>query len=274
MSHSITLTIWDVVIAVMYVAGIDIGALTAKSVILKDGKVLAFTVIPSGSDSRETAQKVMDATLSKVGLGLKNVEFTVATGYGRVSVPFADLQVTEISCHAKGAYSLFPTAKTVIDIGGQDSKAIKLGENGKVVDFAMNDRCAAGTGRFLEVMAKALEVKLEDLGDLSLQSKNRAKISSICTVFAESEVISQISKGTPKVDIIAGIHDAIASRVFGMASRVKIEKDLVMSGGVAKNKGVIRALEEKVGFKILVPEEPQIVGALGAAIIAQEKVAK
>jgi predicted CoA-substrate-specific enzyme activase len=258
----------------MYVAGIDIGALTAKSVILKDGKVLAFTVIPSGSDSRETAQKVMDATLSKAGLCLKNVDFTVATGYGRISVPFADLQVTEISCHAKGAYSLFPTAKTVIDIGGQDSKAIKLGENGKVVDFAMNDRCAAGTGRFLEVMAKALEVKLEDMGDLSLQSKNRAKISSICTVFAESEVISQISRGTPKVDIIAGIHDAIASRVFGMASRVKIEKDLVMTGGVAKNKGVIKALEEKVGFKILVPEEPQIVGALGAAIIAQEKAAK
>ncbi len=258
----------------MYTAGIDIGAITAKSIILEGEKPLAFTIIPSGSNSRETAQKVMEATLSKAGLYQSDIIFTVATGYGRVNVPFADKQVTEISCHAKGAYSLFPAVKTVIDIGGQDSKAIKIGKNGRVLDFAMNDRCAAGTGRFLEVMARALEVRLEDLGELSLQSRNRAKISSICTVFAESEVISQISSGTPKVDIIAGIHDAIASRVFGMASRVKIEKDLVMTGGVAKNKGVIKALEDKVGFEILVPEEPQIVGALGAAILAREKAEK
>lgn len=258
----------------MYTAGIDIGALTAKSLILGDEISLAFTIIPSGSNSKETAEKVMEATLSKAGLSQGDVAFTVATGYGRVNVPFADKQVTEISCHAKGAYSLFPTVRTVIDIGGQDSKAIKIGKEGKVMDFAMNDRCAAGTGRFLEVMAKALEVSLEDLGGLSLQSKNKAKISNICTVFAESEVISRISEGAPKVDIIAGIHDAIANRVFGMASRVKIEKDLVMTGGVAKNKGVIKALEEKVGFKILVPEEPQIVGALGAAIIAREMVLK
>ncbi|MFB0561519.1 MAG: acyl-CoA dehydratase activase [Candidatus Lokiarchaeia archaeon] len=258
----------------MYTAGIDCGALTAKSIILEDEKPLAFTIIPAGSNSKETAQKVMEATLNKAGLSLDDIKFMVATGYGRVNVPFADKQVTEISCHAKGAYSLFPTVRTVIDIGGQDSKAIKIGKNGRVMDFAMNDRCAAGTGRFLEVMAKALEVRLEDLGELSLRSRNKAKISSICTVFAESEVISQISEGKPKVDIIAGIHDAIANRVFGMASRVKIEKDLVMTGGVAKNIGVIKALEDKVGFGILVPEEPQIVGALGAAILAREKVAK
>ncbi|WXG41122.1 MAG: acyl-CoA dehydratase activase [Candidatus Freyarchaeum deiterrae] len=258
----------------MYTAGIDIGALTAKSIILEDEKPLAFIVIPSGSNSKETAEKVMEATLGKAGLSQEDISFTVATGYGRVNVPFADKQVTEISCHAKGAYSLFPTVRTVIDIGGQDSKAIKIGKDGRVIDFAMNDRCAAGTGRFLEVMAKALEVRLEDLGELSLQSKNKAKISNICTVFAESEVISRISEGTPKVDIIAGIHDAIANRVFGMASRVKIEKDLVMTGGVAKNSGVIKSLEEKVGFKILVSEEPQIVGALGAAIIARENASK
>jgi predicted CoA-substrate-specific enzyme activase len=258
----------------MYTAGIDIGALTAKSIILEDEKTLAFTVISSGSNSKETAEKVMKATLGKAGLSQSDISFTIATGYGRVNVPFADKQVTEISCHAKGAYSLFPTVRTVIDIGGQDSKAIKIGKDGRVIDFAMNDRCAAGTGRFLEVMAKALEVRLEDLGEFSLQSKNKAKISNICTVFAESEVISRISEGTPKVDIIAGIHDAIANRVFGMASRVKIEKDLVMTGGVAKNRGVVKALEEKVGFKILVPEEPQIVGALGAAIIARENAAE
>jgi len=162
--------------------------------------------------------------------------------------------------------------RTVIDIGGQDSKAIKVGKNGRVVEFAMNDRCAAGTGRFLEVMAKALEVRLEDLGELSLKSRKKARISSICTVFAESEVISRISEGTPKVDIIAGIHEAIANRIFGMASRVRIEKDLVLTGGVAKNRGVVKALEEKVGFKILVPKEPQIVGALGAAVIARENI--
>jgi predicted CoA-substrate-specific enzyme activase len=258
----------------MYTAGIDIGALTAKSIILEEENPIAFTVIPSGSNSKETAQKVVEATLIKAGLSLSDVSFTVATGYGRVNVPFADKQVTEISCHAKGAYFLFPTVRTVIDIGGQDSKAIKIGKDGRVMDFAMNDRCAAGTGRFLEVMAKALEVRLEDLGELSLQSKNKARISSICTVFAESEVISRISEGTPKVDIIAGIHDAIANRVFGMAGRVKIEKDLVMTGGVAKNRGVIKAFEEKVGFEILVPEEPQIVGALGAAIIARENAIK
>lgn len=258
----------------MYTAGIDIGALTAKSLILEDEKLLVFTIIPSGSNNKETAEKVMESNLNKAGLSQGDISFTIATGYGRVNVPFADKQVTEISCHAKGAYSLFPTVRTVIDIGGQDSKAIKIGKDGRVMDFAMNDRCAAGTGRFLEVMAKALEVRLEDLGELSLQSKNKAKISNICTVFAESEVISRISEGVPKIDIIAGIHDAIANRVFGMASRVKIEKDLVMTGGVAKNKGVIKALEEKVGFKILVPEEPQIVGALGAAIIAREMMLK
>lgn len=258
----------------MYTAGIDIGALTAKSIILEDEKPLAFTIIPSGSNSKETAQRVMEDTLNKAGISKGDITFIVATGYGRVNVPFADKQITEISCHAKGAYSLFSTVRTVIDIGGQDSKAIKIRENGRVIDFAMNDRCAAGTGRFLEVMANALEVRLEDLGELSLKSKNKAKISSICTVFAESEVISRISEGIPKVDIIAGIHDAITNRIFGMASRVKIEKDLVMTGGVAKNKGVIKALEEKVGFEILVPEEPQIVGALGAAILAREKAAK
>ncbi|MHA1263200.1 MAG: acyl-CoA dehydratase activase, partial [Candidatus Freyarchaeota archaeon] len=262
---------WDRMGA-MYTAGIDIGALTAKSVILEDGEILAYTIIPSGSNSKETAQRVMEATLSEAGLSQDDVTFTVATGYGRVNVPFADKQVTEISCHAKGAYTLFPTVRTVIDIGGQDSKAIKVGKNGRVVEFAMNDRCAAGTGRFLEVMAKALEVRLEDLGELSLKSRNKARISSICTVFAESEVISRISEGTPKVDIIAGIHEAIANRIFGMASRVRIEKDLVLTGGVAKNRGVVKALEEKVGFKILVPKEPQIVGALGAAVIARENI--
>lgn len=258
----------------MYTVGIDIGALTAKSLVLENDKILGFTIIPSGSNSKETSEKVMDATLRRVDLSRNDISFTVATGYGRLNVPFANKQVTEISCHAKGAYYLFPTVRTVIDVGGQDSKAIKIGRDGRVMDFAMNDKCAAGTGRFLEVMAKALEVRLEDLGELSLQSKNKARISSICTVFAESEVISRISEGTPKVDIIAGIHDAIANRIFGMASRIKIEKDLVMTGGVAKNIGVIKALENKIGFKIMVPEEPQIVGALGAAIIAREMMLK
>ncbi|GAW92964.1 acyl-CoA dehydratase activase [Calderihabitans maritimus] len=259
----------------MRFAGIDVGSLTAKVVIIDEqGEIVGYEVIPTGIGGKEAARRVMDRILERLGLSYEDIYFTVATGYGRVSVPFKDKQVTEITCHARGAHWLFSDARLVIDIGGQDSKIIKLGKGGMVIDFAMNDKCAAGTGRFLEVMANALEVKVDDLAELAAQSKNHIEISSTCTVFAESEVISRIAEGTSRADIVAGIHRAVASRVYALLRSKTAEKyvegSIVMTGGVAKNKGMVNALEEKIGVSIRVPEEPQIVGALGAAVIARE----
>jgi len=254
----------------MYFAGVDLGSLTAKAVIIKNGDILCHRVIQSGYNSAENANRVMNACLEDTSLTLDDLEYVISTGYGRVNVPFAHKQVTEITCHAKGANYLFPSARTVIDIGGQDSKAMSIDGTGRVKDFVMNEKCAAGTGRFLEVMAHALEVDLDSFGSLSLTSENPAKISSMCTVFAESEVISQIAQGLPKQDIIAGIHDAITSRVASMARRVPITEDVVLTGGVSKNVGVVGALSKNIGYDIQVSELSQIAGALGAAILARE----
>jgi predicted CoA-substrate-specific enzyme activase len=254
----------------MYYAGVDLGSLTAKAVLLENGSIKKHTVIPAGYNSAETAQKVMDDCLAGAGIALSDIRYIVSTGYGRINVPFAHKQVTEITCHARGAHHLFPNARTVVDIGGQDSKAMSIDESGRVKDFVMNEKCAAGTGRFLEVMAHALEVDLDAFGRLSLTSESPAKISSMCTVFAESEVISQIARGLPKQDIIAGIHDAITSRIASMARRVSIVDDVVLTGGVAKNIGVVKALEKNMGHKIHISELSQIAGALGAAIIAAD----
>jgi len=257
----------------MYVAGVDSGALTTKAVILGDGKVLSHEIMLTGMGGK--AYEVVEMALSKADLSTDDLAFVVATGYGRINVPFAAKQVTEITCHGRGAHFLIPTARMIIDVGGQDSKVIRLNDQGNVIDFAMNDKCAAGSGRFLEVMAHALEIDLEEMGKLSLISKKTVEISSTCTVFAESEVISHIASGIPKEDIIAGIHRAIASRVAGLffsKVRRKVEQDsVVMTGGVAKNIGMIKSLEEEIGIRIIVPPKPQIVGALGAALIAQEE---
>jgi predicted CoA-substrate-specific enzyme activase len=188
-------------------------------------------------------------------------------------VPFADRQITEISCHARGVYSLLPTARTVIDIGGQDSKGMKL-KNGKLVSFVMNDKCAAGTGRFLEVIAEALGVKLEDLGALSLTAKRVVKISNTCTVFAEQEVTSQLANGEAVENLIAGIHEAIAVRIISLVNKLKIEPDVAVTGGGAKNMGLVRALEEKLGYNVLVPPEPLLTGAIGAALIGKDAAEK
>ena len=206
------------------------------------------------------------------GLGIEAsaVERIVATGYGRNSVDFAHKAVTEITCHAKGAYFQNPAIRSIIDIGGQDSKAIALNEAGGVREFAMNDKCAAGTGRFLEVMARALEVDLDGFGAMSLTAENPARISSLCTVFAESEVISLISKGARRADIIAGIHESVAARVAAMANRVGVTAPVMMTGGVAHNIGVVRALEAKLGYPIEVSAYAQENGALGAACIAAD----
>ena len=251
----------------MIVAGIDVGSLTAKCALLKDRELVAYRVIKVSPNLEETAEKVFCETLEKAGIRREEVEKIVATGYGRNKVSFADKKVTEISCHAKGAIFFIPTARTVIDIGGQDSKVISI-SNGKVAEFVMNDQCAAGTGRFLEVMANALGVKVEELGDIAERAKKATRISSTCTVFAESEVISHLASGEKVEDIVAGIHEAIASRIVAMAQRVRIVPDVVLTGGVAKNKAMKKALEEKIGFEIKIPPEPQIVGAVGAALFA------
>ncbi len=258
----------------MIAAGIDIGSLTAKCVLLKDGEVLAYSISRVSPDLEKTAENIFNETLLKAGIDRNDVDTIISTGYGRGKVGFAERAVTEISCHAMGAVFLIPSARTVIDIGGQDSKVIAVNPDGSVQSFVMNDKCAAGTGRFLEVMANALHVDLKDLSVLSEKATRKVKISSTCTVFAESEVISHLANGERVENIIAGIHDAIAARIAAMARRVRVERDVVLTGGVAKNRGVRRALEEKLGIEVKVPDEPQIVGAIGAAIFGLRKMRK
>ncbi|MEM4644604.1 MAG: acyl-CoA dehydratase activase [Archaeoglobaceae archaeon] len=251
----------------MISAGIDIGSLTAKCVILQDSRILAYRISKVKPSIEETAEEIFQETLKITGLRKEDISKVFSTGYGRSRVKFADKSVTEITCHAVGAFFLIPTVHTVIDIGGQDSKVIAV-ENGKVLEFVMNDKCSAGTGRFLEVMANALNLKVEELGEIAMRARRRITISSTCTVFAESEVVSYIAMGERIEEIVAGICDSIASRIVGLVNRVGVREDVVLTGGVAKNVGVKKALEEKLGVKIKVPEEPQIVGALGAAVLA------
>lgn len=254
----------------MIVAGVDIGSLTAKAVILRDADILGYSIIPTGPDVTGVAEHTLTAALDKAGLRREDLAAVVSTGYGRAKVPLASRSVTEITCDAKGAHHLFPETRMVIDIGGQDSKVISLDGEGRVIDFAMNDKCAAGTGRFLEVMAQAMEIELNDLGPVSLKHKKPLVISSMCTVFAESEVISLIAEGYAKEDILNGLHQAIASRVSAMAQSLRVGKVVMLSGGVAKNIGVVQALEENLKVRVKVPPEPQIIAALGAAVCAQE----
>lgn len=252
----------------MAVAGIDIGSLSTDAVILDGDQIVSYVIVPTLSSSESAAGSAYQAVLSSAELSASDVKAVVATGYGRTSIDFADKAITEITCHALGARRLFAEANTVIDIGGQDSKVIRLAADGRVEDFAMNDKCAAGTGRFLEVMARSLDTSLDSMGALSALSSADVRISSTCTVFAESEVVALVAKGVPKEDIIRGLHLSVAERVYGMIARLRAEPPFVMTGGVAKNQGIVAAIEERLGSKILLPEEPQIVGALGAAIVA------
>jgi (R)-2-hydroxyacyl-CoA dehydratese activating ATPase len=257
---------------VMPVAGVDIGSMTAKAVVLEGGRIIGRSLILTGHNSRLSGRSALDIAIEAAGIAEADLELMIATGYGRLAADFAGEKVTEITCHARGAHSVCPEARTVVDLGGQDSKAIAVDEAGKVVDFVMNDKCSAGTGRFLEVMAHALEIELDDLGRISLESDSPASISSVCTVFAESEVVSRVAEGVSKVDIVAGIHQAIASRIYAMAVRIPVRERIIMTGGVARNQGVVRALEKRFKTDMIVPEMPQHMGALGAAIIAAERV--
>ena len=255
-----------------YFAGIDIGSTMTKAVIMNESIVVSLTV-PTSPEQRKLANKVMEEALSRAEISFDEINYLVATGYGRINVPFADKQITEISCHARGVTYLLPSVKSIIDIGGQDCKAIKT-SNGRVLNFVMNDKCAAGTGRFIEVIAETLGVDLDDMGRLSLSSDHAVRISSTCTVFAEHEVVDKLANGAALPDIIAGIHEGIATRIYGMARRIKIEGDMVITGGGAKNIGLLKALEEKIGFPVLVPEEPLLTGAIGAALLGREVVLK
>ncbi|MGZ3578887.1 MAG: acyl-CoA dehydratase activase [Syntrophales bacterium] len=252
----------------MITAGIDIGSITTKAAVMAEGKIRGTRVIFTGYNAEQAGAKVYEELLKELGIEKFDVRRVVSTGYGRNSVKFMDKAMTEIICHGAGAHYLNPRARSVIDIGGQDSKAIILDEKGKVKNFAMNDKCAAGTGRFLEVMARALEVDLDGFGALSLRAVDPSRISSLCTVFAESEVISLISKGEKRENIIAGIHESIAARIAAMANRLRIAPLVVMTGGVAKNIGVVKALERKIGMAVEVSEYAQVNGAIGAALLA------
>lgn len=254
----------------MNTAGIDIGSVSTKAAIMKDGILLGTKVIFTGYNAEHAGGKALDATLDALSMTLKSIDRIVTTGYGRKSMTMSDRAVTEITCHAAGAHYLNPLIRTIIDIGGQDSKAISVDKNGVVINFVMNDKCAAGTGRFLEVMARALESDLDGFGEISLLADKPAKISSLCTVFAESEVISLIAKGEERKNIIAGIHESISTRISAMMKRVGIQPPVMMTGGVAKNIGVVRALEKMINIPIEVSRYAQENGAIGAALLAQK----
>lgn len=259
----------------IYTLGIDVGSTASKCIILANGKeIVAKSLVDVGAGTTGP-QRAIDQVLEAAGLKREQIAYVLATGYGRNSLMegFADKQMSELSCHAKGAYFLFPEVHTVIDIGGQDVKVLHI-DNGMMTSFQMNDKCAAGTGRFLDVMARVLEVKVADLGALGAQSTKHVGISSTCTVFAESEVISQLAAGTDKCDIINGIHHSVAGRVGGLARRVGIQDMVVMTGGVAQNQGIVTALEEELGHKIHTSPLTQYNGALGAALFAWGKCAK
>jgi predicted CoA-substrate-specific enzyme activase len=258
----------------MIVAGVDIGSITTEALLFdKEKGILGYTILETGADSRKTSELALDKVLAYPGKERSDIAFTVATGCGRKRVAYAKETITEITCIAKGVNYLFPEARTVIDIGGQDTKVIRLDGKGRVLEFEMNDKCAAGTGRFIEVMASALKVDLDKIGEISLNHRKDLTISSICTVFAESEVISLVSEGEELEDILFGIHRAIADRTLGLINRLGgVENEVIMAGGVAKNMGVVRALEKAVNTSIKISVEPQVVGSLGAAILALERL--
>lgn len=256
----------------MLVIGVDVGSLSSKAVLFAD-EIKDWLVIPTGWSPKKAGEEVCQQLLEKQGYTWRDVDYIVGTGYGRIALEFISEAVTEITCHARGAHYFFPEARTIIDIGGQDSKVISVSSQGKVLDFLMNDKCAAGTGRFLQVSANALGLDVEDLARVS-PKLGAVSISSMCTVFAESEIISLLAQGTTKEKIINGLHNSIARRVKGMVDQVGVKEKLVFTGGVAKNSALRQVLEKELAREITVPEEPQIMGALGAALLAYEKIKK
>jgi predicted CoA-substrate-specific enzyme activase len=255
----------------MITAGVDVGSASAKALILRDETIVDWSITATTGDSVESANIVMELLLSKTSLSLDDIDCVVSTGYGRVNVPFADKKITEITCHATGAHWLFSEVRTILDIGGQDVKAIRCNDKGMVVNFVLNDKCAAGTGRYLERTATTLGLKIEQLGPLSLESTKDPPlaISSVCTVFAAEEMLRWLRKGEDHRDILAGATKALVQRLCGFIDRVGLEESLIVTGGVAKNIGVVTYLEKQLGVKTVSAPEPQIIGALGAALLAR-----
>ncbi len=256
----------------MIVAGCDVGSLTAKAVIMDEGKILGQSVIRGGIKPEKSAEQAMEQALEAAGISLSDITSAIGTGYGKERIGFVQKTESEIICHARGARFSLPDTRMVIDIGGQDAKVIRMDENGQVIRYIYNDKCASGTGRFLEVMAEALEVELDEMGEIGWQSSERIRISNQCVIFAETEVISLVNEGRKVCDIVNALHRAMANRVASLARSIGLDDKIVMTGGVAKNKGVFKALSEGLGVAInpLAGIDPQINGALGAALIAAE----
>jgi len=249
----------------------DIGSLNAKAVVLGDGRLLAQEVIPAGDSSRGAAARAVEEAMSRTGVRAGDVSGFVATGVGKTDAPHDAGQATEVLCDVRGALFHYPTARTVIDMGAENVRVARCGANGRVLDYALNDRCASGTGIFLDTVAAALELEVADLGPLSLQAGEDITITATCAVFAESEVVGLIAQGTDKASILGGIHRSIASRVYGLANRVGVSKDVVFTGGAARNTGICKSLEALLNQVLLIPRNPEIVGAVGAALIAQDR---
>ena len=256
----------------MITAGCDIGSLTAKAVILKDGKILASEVILASAQPEKSAADVMKRALEKANIRMEDIKHCVGTGYGRKHIPFMNSEESEIACHARGAVWQAPAARTVVDIGGQDAKAIRVDEKGNVERYVYNDKCASGTGRFLEIIAESLDIKLEEMGSISEKSTEKLTLSNQCVVFAETEIISLVNEGKEIPDIISALHQAVANRAASLARSILVEPDAVMTGGVAKNSGMFGALERALGVKLHKVEYPQINGALGAALFAADRI--
>jgi predicted CoA-substrate-specific enzyme activase len=256
-----------------YAAGVDVGSTQTKAIILNENRqIISRSLIDTGANVVLAAENAYAEALKARSLDEREVEYIVGTGYGRYKVTFGDTQITEISCHGRGAVHMFPGTRTVVDMGGQDTKAIRVSPTGEILDFCMNDKCAAGTGRFLGAAAAALEIPLGELGQVALQAEKAVKISTTCTVFAESEVVSWLGKGKKIEDILLGVHQSIVSRSLGLMRRVGIEPEVTFTGGVTRNVGVVTVLNEMLGFPVNVGEESHYMGALGAALFAMDRI--
>jgi predicted CoA-substrate-specific enzyme activase len=256
-----------------YAAGVDVGSTQTKAVIIDENKrIVARALTDTGANVVQAAENAYNEALRSGDIREEEVEYVIGTGYGRYRVTFGNTQVTEISCHGRGAVHMFPGSRTVVDMGGQDTKAIRVNESGEILDFCMNDKCAAGTGRFLGAASSALDIPLDELGDTALRAERPVKISTTCTVFAESEVLSWLGKGKKIEDILLGVHQSIAARSIGLLRRVGIEDEVTFTGGVAKNVGMIHTLQEGMGKKLNVSEESHYMGALGAALFAHDHI--
>jgi predicted CoA-substrate-specific enzyme activase len=254
------------------VAGVDVGSTATKAILLDGNRtILARALLDTGANVVRAAERAFRAALEEARREEWDVGYTIGTGYGRYRVSFGNAQITEISCHARGAAFLFPRTRTILDIGGQDTKAIRVGGSGEVLDFCMNDKCAAGTGRFLAAAADVMELPLDDLGPVSLRAAKVLKITNVCTVFVESEIMSQLAKGSRVEDILAGVHASIAGRSIGLLRRVGLEEEITFTGGVSRNTGMVAALESRLGRRINVSSDSQFIGAIGAALLALER---